>query len=86
VFESAFCHSSIARYVVADDENKQPLVNVLPWFFQRVVGLLAKGNAVERFWRNYSIEGRLSVFRLLFTRQALLLIPAGSWRVRPDVV
>jgi DNA-directed RNA polymerase specialized sigma24 family protein len=32
-----------------------------------------------RFWCNFSREGRLSLFQLLPTRQALLPIPAGSW-------
>jgi hypothetical protein len=31
------------------------------------------------FWCNFPIEGRLSLFQLLPTRQALLPIPAGSW-------
>ena len=30
-------------------------------------------------WRHFSIEGRLSLFQLLPTRQALLPILAGSW-------
>jgi hypothetical protein len=34
--------------------------------------------AIDRFWCNFSIEGRLSLFHLLLTRQALLPIPAGS--------
>src|SRR5215475_3326788 len=33
----------------------------------------------QRFWCNFSIEGRLSLFHLLLTQQALLPIPAGSW-------
>src|SRR5215510_13917680 len=33
----------------------------------------------EWFWCNFSREGRLSLFQLLPTRQALLPIPAGSW-------
>ena len=33
----------------------------------------------KRFWCNFSREGRLSLFQLLPTRQALLPIPAGSW-------
>src|SRR5262249_7124906 len=32
----------------------------------------------DRFWRNFSREGRLSLFQLLLTRQALLPIPAVS--------
>ena len=32
-----------------------------------------------RFWCNISRKGRLSLFHLLPTRQALLPIPAGSW-------
>src|SRR5262245_8072471 len=31
------------------------------------------------FWCNFSREGRLSLFQLLPTRQALLPIHAGSW-------
>jgi uncharacterized glyoxalase superfamily protein PhnB len=31
------------------------------------------------FWCNFSREGRLSLFQLLLTRQALLPIPVGSW-------
>jgi transposase-like protein len=33
------------------------------------------------FWCNFSSEGRLSLFQLLPTRQALLPIPAGSWHL-----
>ena len=34
---------------------------------------------IKRFWCNFSREGRLSLFQLLPTRQALLPIHAGSW-------
>jgi hypothetical protein len=34
---------------------------------------------VDRFWCNFSREGRLGLFQLLLTRKALLPIPAGSW-------
>jgi len=44
-----------------------------------LVTMLSSANEYDRFWCNFSIEGRLSLFQLLLMRQALLPIPAGSW-------
>jgi hypothetical protein len=37
------------------------------------------GNALRYWLSHFSRKGRLSLFQLLLTRQALLPIPAGSW-------
>jgi len=43
--------------------------------FLRRQGVICPAQQIG-FWRNFSIEGRLSLFQLLPTRQALLPIPA----------
>jgi hypothetical protein len=52
-----------------------------PFFAPRLelmAEILALRPQLAGFWRNFSKEGRLSLFQLLHSRQALLPIPAGS--------
>jgi hypothetical protein len=75
----------LSRTILASSLTLEQEVGVvLHVYFQALLrwGLweeLVSDHGGQWFWRNFSREGRLSLFQLLPTRQALLPIPAGSW-------